>query len=304
MLRTASAGNKNPVGAVFLLFLDVWRVCGVAAAGLLHGTLDSVFCIFPVGVFELVVEFLLEPFHITGDPFKILDHLREEDLPKPGLVFFVQVAFSTGEQVSEMGQTEGLAIFQKLHEFIFIPFEELEKGGEVPLVGGLDLLTDIAALVLHPDPGADVVCLGLRVGNRFFQAAQKGGLVAGAVVLHLLLEILCELFQVGFQDQGAAQAVAIEKHFLVMILAEACFIGLEADIVLHIGSTGSQGEIDGVLLQRALDEAEGALVLFTESVHERNRVKLFFHICKPPGEIFLRERAGLVSEQSRVPQKM
>ena len=129
MLRTASAGNKNPVDAVFLLLLDVWWVCGVAAAGLLHGTLDSVFCIFPVGVFELVVEFLLEPFHITGDPFKILDHLREEDLPKPGLVFFVQVAFCTGEQVSEMGQTEALAIFQKLHEFIFIPFEELKKGG-------------------------------------------------------------------------------------------------------------------------------------------------------------------------------
>lgn len=285
MLRTASAGNKNPVGAVFLLFLDVWRVCGVAAAGLLHGTLDSVFCIFPVGVFELVVEFLLEPFHITGDPFKILDHLREEDLPKPGLVFFVQVAFCTGEQVSEMGQTEALAIFQKLHEFIFIPFEELKEGGKITLVGGLDLLTDIAALVLHPDPGADVICFRFRIGNRFFQAAQKGGLVAGAVVLHLLLEILCELFQVGFQDQGAAQAVAIEKHFLVMILAEACFIGLEADIVLHIGSTGSQGEIDGVLLQGALDEAEGALVLFTESVHERDGVKLFFHICKPPGLI-------------------
>ena len=52
------------------------------------------------------------------------------------------------------------------------------------------------------------------------------------------------------------------------------------------------------------DETERALVLFTEGIHERNRVKLFFHICKPPGEIFLRERAGLVSEQSRVPQKM
>ena len=304
MLRTASAGNKNPVGAVFLLFLDVWRVCGVAAAGLLHGTLDSVFCIFPVGVFELVVEFLLEPFHITGDPFKILDHLREEDLPKPGLVFFVQVAFSTGEQVSEMGQTEALAIFQKLHEFIFIPFEELKGGGKITLVGGLDLLTDIAALVLHPDPGADVICFRFRIGSGFFQAAQKGGLVAGAVVLHLLLEILCELFQVGFQDQGAAQAVAVEKHFLIMIFAETCFIGLEPDIVLHIGSTGSQGEIDGVLLQGALDEAEWALVLFTEGDHERDGVKLFFHICKPPGEIFLRERAGLVSEQSWVPQKM
>ena len=304
MLRTASAGNKNPVGAVFLLFLDVWRVCGVAAAGLLHGTLDSVFCIFPVGVFELVVEFLLEPFHITGDPFKILDHLREEDLPKPGLVFFVQVAFSTGEQVSEMGQTEALAIFQKLHEFIFIPFEELKEGGKITLVGGFDLLTDIAALVLHPDPGADVICFRFRIGSRFFQAAQKGGLVAGAVVLHLLLEILCELFQVGFQDQGAAQAVAVEKHFLIMIFAETCFIGLEPDIVLHIGSAGTQGEIDGVLLEGAMDEAERALVLFTEGIHERNRVKLFFHICKPPGEIFLRERAGLVSEQSRVPQKM
>ena len=285
MLRTASAGNKNPVGAVFLLFLDVWWVCWVAAAGLLHGTLDSVFCIFPVGVFELVVEFLLEPFHITGDPFKILDHLREEDLPKPGLVFFVQVAFCTGEQVAEMGQTEALAIFQKLHEFIFIPFEELKEGGKITLVGGLDLLTDIAALVLHPDPGADVICFRFRIGSGFFQAAQKGGLVAGAVVLHLLLEILCELFQVRFQDQGAAQAVAIEKHFLVMILAEACFIGLEADIVLHIGSTGSQGEIDGVLLEGAMDEAERALVLFTEGIHERNRVKLFFHICKPPGLI-------------------
>ena len=304
MLRTASAGNKNPVGAVFLLFLDVWRVCGVAAAGLLHGTLDSVFCIFPVGVFELVVEFLLEPFHITGDPFKILDHLREEDLPKPGLVFFVQVAFCTGEQVSEMGQTEALAIFQKLHEFIFIPFEELKEGGKITLVGGLDLLTDIAALVLHPDPGADVICFRFRIGSGFFQAAQKGGLVAGAVVLHLLLEILCELFQVGFQDQGAAQAVAVEKHFLIMIFAETCFIGLEPDIVLHIGSAGTQGEIDGVLLEGAMDEAERALVLFTEGIHERNRVKLFFHICKPPGEIFLRERAGLVSEQSRVPQKM
>ena len=304
MLRTASAGNKNPVGAVFLLLLDVWRVCGVAAAGLLHGTLDSVFCIFPVGVFELVVEFLLEPFHITGDPFKILAHLREEDLPKPGLVFFVQVAFSTGEQVSEMGQTEALAISQKLHEFIFIPFEELKEGGKITLVGGLDLLTDIAALVLHPDPGADVICFRFRIGSGFFQAAQKGGLVAGAVVLHLLLEILCELFQVGFQDQGAAQAVAVEKHFLIMIFAETCFIGLEPDIVLHIGSAGTQGEIDGVLLEGAMDEAERALVLFTEGIHERNRVKLFFHICKPPGEIFLRERAGLVSEQSRVPQKM
>ena len=304
MLRTASAGNKNPVGAVFLLFLDVWRVCGVAAAGLLHGTLDSVFCIFPVGVFELVVEFLLETFHITGDPFKILDHLREEDLPKPGLVFFVQVAFSTGEQVSEMGQTEALAIFQKLHEFIFIPFEELKEGGKITLVGGFDLLTDIAALVLHPDPGADVICFRFRIGSGFFQAAQKGGLVAGAVVLHLLLEILCELFQVGFQDQGTAQAVAVEKHFLIMIFAETCFIGLEPDIVLHIGSAGTQGEIDGVLLEGAMDEAERALVLFTEGIHERNRVKLFFHICKPPGEIFLRERAGLVSEQSRVPQKM
>ena len=285
MLRTASAGNKNPVDAVFLLLLDVWRVCGVAAAGLLHGTLDSVFCIFPVGVFELVVEFLLEPFHITGDPFKILDHLREEDLPKPGLVFFVQVAFCTGEQVSEMGQTEALAIFQKLHEFIFIPFEELKEGGKITLVGGLDLLTDIAALVLHPDPGADVVCFRFRIGSGFFQAAQKGGLVAGAVVLHLLLEILCELFQVGFQDQGAAQAVAIEKHFLVMIFAETCFIGLEPDIVLHIGSAGTQGEIDGVLLEGAMDEAEGALVLFAEGVHERDGVKLFFHICKPPGLI-------------------
>ena len=292
------------MGAVFLLFLDVWWVCGVAAAGFLHGTLDSVFCIFPVGVFELVVEFLLEPFHITGDPLKILDHLREEDLPKPGLVFFVQVAFCTGEQVSEMGQTEALAIFQKLHEFIFIPFEELKEGGKITLVGGLDLLTDIAALVLHPDPGTDVICFRFRIGSGFFQAAQKGGLVAGAVVLHLLLEILCELFQVGFQDQGAAQAVAVEKHFLIMIFAETCFIGLEPDIVLHIGSAGTQGEIDGVLLEGAMDEAERALVLFTEGIHERNRVKLFFHICKPPGEIFLRERAGLVSEQSRVPQKM
>ena len=105
-------------------------------------------------------------------------------------------------------------------------------------------------------------------------------------------------------DQGAAQAVAVEKHFLIMIFAETCFIGLEPDIVLHIGSAGTQGEIDGVLLEGAMDEAERALVLFTEGIHERNRVKLFFHICKPPGEIFLRERAGLVSEQSRVPQKM
>ena len=285
MLRTASAGNKNPVGAVFRLFLDVWRVGRVAAAGFLHGTLDGIFCIFPVGVFELVVEFLLEPFHITGDPFKVLDHLREEDLPKPGLVFFVQVAFCTGEQISEMGQTEALAIFQKLHEFIFIPFEELKEGGKITLVGGLDLLTDIAALVLHPDPGADVICFRFRIGSGFFQAAQKGGLVAGAVVLHLLLEILCELFQVGFQDQGAAQAVAVEKHFLIMIFAETCFIGLEPDIVLHIGSAGTQGEIDGVLLEGAMDEAERALVLFTEGIHERNRVKLFFHICKPPGLI-------------------
>ena len=203
-----------------------------------------------------------------------------------------------------MGQTEALAIFQKLHEFIFIPFEELKEGGKITLVGGLDLLTDIAALVLHPDPGADVICFRFRIGSGFFQAAQKGGLVAGAVVLHLLLEILCELFQVGFQDQGAAQAVAVEKHFLIMIFAETCFIGLEPDIVLHIGSAGTQGEIDGVLLEGAMDEAERALVLFTEGIHERNRVKLFFHICKPPGEIFLRERAGLVSEQSRVPQKM
>lgn len=285
MLRTASAGNKNPVDAVFLLLLDVWRVCGVAAAGLLHGTLDSVFCIFPVGVFELVVEFLLEPFHITGDPFKILDHLGEEDFAEAGLVFFVQVAFCTGEQVSEMGQTEALAIFQKLHEFIFIPFEELKEGGKITLVGGLDLLTDIAALVLHPDPGADVICFRFRIGSGFFQATKKRRLLTGGVMIHLFLKVFCELFQVRFQDQGAAQAVAIEKHFLVMILAEACFIGLEADIVLHIGSTGSQGEIDGVLLQGALDEAEGAFVLFTESVHERDGVKLFFHICKPPGLI-------------------
>ena len=285
MLRTASAGNKNPVGAVFLLFLDVWWVCWVAAAGLLHGTLDSVFCIFPVGVFELVVEFLLEPFHITGDPFKILDHLREEDLPKPGLVFFVQVAFCTGEQVSEMGQTEALAIFQKLHEFIFIPFEELKEGGKITLVGGFDLLTDIAALVLHPDPGADVVCFRFRIGSGFFQATKERRLFASGIVLHLFLEIFGELFQVGFQDQGAAQAVAIEKHFLVMIFAETCFIGLEPDIVLHIGSAGTQGEIDGVLLEGAMDEAEGALVLFAEGVHERDGVKLFFHICKPPGLI-------------------
>lgn len=285
MLRTASAENKNPVGAVFLLFLDVWWVCWVAAAGLLHGTLDSVFCIFPVGVFELVVEFLLEPFHITGNPLKVLDHLWEEDLPKPGLVFFVQVAFCTGEQVSEMGQTEALAIFQKLHEFIFIPFEELKEGGKITLVGGLDLLTDIAALVLHPDPGADVICFRFRIGSGFFQATKKRRLLTGGVMIHLFLKVFCEFFQVRFQDQGAAQAVAIEKHFLVMILAEACFIGLEADIVLHIGSTGSQGEIDGVLLQGALDEAEGALVLFAEGVHERDGVKLFFHICKPPGLI-------------------
>ena len=285
MLRTASAGNKNPVGAVFLLLLDVWRVCGVAAAGLLHGTLDGIFCIFPVGVFELVVEFLLEPFHITGDPFKVLDHLRKEDLPKPGLVFFVQVAFCTGEQVSEMGQTEALAIFQKLHEFIFIPFEELKEGGKITLVGGLDLLTDIAALVLHPDPGADVICFRFRIGSGFFQAAKERGFLIGGIVFHLFLEIFGEPFQVGFQDQGAAQAVAIEKHFLVMIFTEACFVCLEPDIILHIGSAGTQGEIDGVLLQRALDEAEGALVLFAEGVHERDGVKLFFHICKPPGLI-------------------
>ena len=284
-MRTASAGNKKAAGAVFLLFLDVWRVGRVAAAGFLHGTLDGIFCIFPVGVFELVVEFLLEPFHITGDPFKVLDHLREEDLPKPGLVFFVQVAFCTGEQVSEMGQTEALAIFQKLHEFIFIPFEELKEGGKITLVGGLDLLTDIAALVLHPDPGADVICFRFRIGSGFFQAAKKRRLLTGGIMIHLFLEIFGELFQVGFQDQGAAQAVAIEKHFLVMILAEACFIGLEPDVILHIGSAGSQGEIDGVLLQRALDEAEWALVLFTEGVHERDGVKLFFHICKPPGLI-------------------
>lgn len=239
MLRTASAGNKNPVGAVFLLFLDVWWVCWVAAAGLLHGTLDSVFCIFPVGVFELVVEFLLEPFHITGDPFKVLDHLREEDLPKPGMVFFVQVAFCTGEQVSEMGQTEALAIFQEFHEFIFIPFEELKEGGKITLVGGLDLFTDIAALVLHPDPGADVVCFHFRIGSGFFQTAKERGFLASGIVFHLFLEIFGELFQVGFQDQGAAQAVAIEKHFLVMIFAEACFIGLEPDVILHIGSAGS-----------------------------------------------------------------
>lgn len=239
MLRTASAGNKNPVGAVFLLFLDVWWVCWVAAAGLLHGTLDSVFCIFPVGVFELVVEFLLEPFHITGNPLKVLDHLWEEDLPKPGLVFFVQVAFCTGEQVSEMGQTEALAIFQKLHEFIFIPFEELKEGGKITLVGGLDLLTDIAALVLHPDPGADVICFRFRIGSGFFQAAKKRRFLTGGVMIHLFLKVFCELFQVRFQDQGAAQAVAVEKHFLVMIFAEACFIGLEPDVILHIGSSGS-----------------------------------------------------------------
>ena len=128
-MRTASAGNRKAAGAVFLLFLDVWRVGGVAAAGFLHGTLDGIFCIFPVGVFELVVEFLLEPFHITGDPFKVLDHLREEDLPKPGLVFFVQIALCTGEQVAEMGQAEAFSIFQKVHELVLISFEELEKGG-------------------------------------------------------------------------------------------------------------------------------------------------------------------------------
>ena len=129
MLRTASAGNKNPVGAVFLLFLDVWWVCGVAAAGLLHGTLDGVFGVFPVGVFELVVEFFLEPFHVAGDPFEVLDHLGEEDFAEAGLVFFVQIAFCTGEQVAEMGQAEAFSIFQKVHELVLISFEELEKGG-------------------------------------------------------------------------------------------------------------------------------------------------------------------------------
>ena len=78
-----------------------------------------------------------------------------------------------------------------------------------------------------------------------------------------------------------------------MIFAETCFIGLEPDIVLHLGGAGTQGEIDGVLLEGAMDEAERALVLFTEGIHERDGVKLFFHICKPPGEIFLREQAGL-----------
>ncbi len=283
----------------FLLFLDIGRVGGVAAAGFLHGALDGVFGVFPVGVFELVVEFLLEPFHVAGDPFEVLDHLGEEDFAETGLVFFAQVAFCAGEQVSEMRQAEAFAIFQKIHEFILIPFEELKEGGQIPLVGGFNLFTDVAALILHPDPGADVVCFGLRIGSGFLQAAQKGGLVAGGVVVHLLFEILCKLFQVGFQDQGAAQAVAVEKHFLVMIFAEACFIGLEPDIVLHIGSAGTQGKIDGVLLQGAVDEAERALVLFTEGIHERDGVKLFFHICKPPGEIFLREQAGLSARRRK-----
>ena len=61
--------------------------------------------------------------------FEVLDHLGEEDFAEAGLVFFVQIALCTGEQVAEMGQAEAFSIFQKVHELVLISFEELEKGG-------------------------------------------------------------------------------------------------------------------------------------------------------------------------------
>ena len=113
MLRTASAKHENFANAVFLLFLDVGRVGGVAAAGFLHGALDGVFGVFPVGVFELVVEFFLEPFHVAGDPFEVLDHLGEEDFAEAGLVFFVQIALCTGERSPKWGRQKPFPFFRK-----------------------------------------------------------------------------------------------------------------------------------------------------------------------------------------------
>lgn len=53
-----------PLSFLFLLIGGIRRI---AAAGLLHGPLHRVPGIFPVGIFETIIKFFLEPVHIFHD---------------------------------------------------------------------------------------------------------------------------------------------------------------------------------------------------------------------------------------------
>jgi hypothetical protein len=66
---------------------------------------------------------------------------------------------------------------------------------------------------------------------------------------------------VRLEDPCISQCVSVIKHFLEVIAAETGFVGLLADIALHIGRAGAQDEIKKILLNVSLDKAERAFVV-------------------------------------------
>ena len=151
-------------------------------------------------------------------------------------------------------QTKSLAVLDFVAKFLVFLVHD-EEGVQIALIGVGIALADITGALLLGGPDTDrVLTLGL-----LSELVLQGSL-AGFEIAELLLHFAVHLYVVCLQDPGIAKGVAVVKHFLEMLSAEAGLIGLLADVAFHVGGAGAEDEVQKILFYIALYEAEGTFI--------------------------------------------
>ena len=153
-----------------------------------------------------------------------------------------------------MVETESFSLLDFSAEFIVL-LPQIEEGVHISGIGILEVAADIAGFLFLSHPHAD----GVSASRGFLKLVLDGslcGLEAGEFFFHFS----DDLFVMGLQNPGIAQGIAVVKHLLKMLAAEAGLVCHFADVGLHVGGTAAQHEIQQILLHASLNEAKRALV--------------------------------------------
>lgn len=258
-------GNQASVATTLFLHL-VGRICRITAFQLLHGTLDGVPGILPVGVGIAVVEFLHQPGNVLKDAVHVLRHQIEEGREEAGALSVAQVGLGIFAQVAEVIQAEAFAGKDLLPEFTVLYIQVQERIHRT-LVHLLKLVADITGVLLGLDPGAQGI-----VFPGGCPALEEPTACVSGIMLHLLLHFFVQSHQMRFQNPGVAEGVAVFKHLAGMIAAEACTVRHVSDVRFHIGCAVTEYEIHEILFQLSFDEAEGTFVIRHNRIIQRDCV--------------------------------
>ena len=213
--------------------------CG-AARKKSEGARNRVFRIIPRLAVVAVVEFLAEP----GDVAAKLGDIRLFDLAR-GLEVFGEILFgklvsAVFEKLSVVGQTKIFLTLELFAELI-VRFPKIDHVIEHFEQGIVHTVADITGIV----KGLELV------------------LLLGAFAVEESAPFKNLFFNLGkmaLEDQGKSETVSVFEKLFEMVLAEALFVRLDADIGLHHGST--HNDLDFVFFKHCLQKAEGAVVGF------------------------------------------